>query len=85
MSVSPVDIISVAALCYILAQFVLPPVISFIKGKDRRTRAAVKPFECPLCLSFWVGLVIFVYAYGIPGIAYACLSAVIAAFIDRNI
>lgn len=85
MNALVINIPAIAALCYIIAQYIAPPIISFIKGRDRRTRQAVKPFECPFCLSFWVGLVIFVYQYGYPGIAYACLSAVIAALIDRNL
>lgn len=77
-----VNIPAVAALSWLFAGWVFPPVISFIKRKPLPHRSHVKPFECPFCLAFWFGLVIFTYHHGFIGVAYAALTARIAAWMD---
>jgi len=42
-----------------------------------------KPFDCPLCLTFWVSLIVNCYLYGIVGFTVACINAMIAAELER--
>lgn len=80
-----INIPAIAALCWMVSQYIAPPVVSFVMKLDRRYRAPVKPFECAFCLTFWTAWFIFVINYGCWGMAYACLSAVVAAIIDRKL
>jgi hypothetical protein len=42
-----------------------------------------KPFDCPLCLTFWVSLIVNCYLYGIVGFTIACINAIIAQQLER--
>ena len=79
-----VNIASIAALAVMASRYLFPPIISFIVGRSSFTRNTVKPFECGFCLAFWVGLAVFIWL-GWVGIAYACLCAFIAAYIDLKL
>jgi len=77
------NIIALACLCVIMSRYVYPPIVSFILKVDSRSRDAVKPWECGFCLSWWMGCAVWVYQFGIWGVAYAAMTAVCGAFIDR--
>lgn len=77
------DIISIAALCVLLSRYLFPPIVSFVMKLESRYRHPVKPFECGFCLSWWVGLAVFISLAGWWGIPYAALCAVCGSLIDR--
>lgn len=45
---------------------------------------SIKPFDCPLCLTFWVSLAIDCYLYTIPvAIGQAAINALIASELEK--
>lgn len=78
-----VNIISVAAFAVLLSRYAFPPVISFILKVARPDRPIYKPFECGFCLSWWLGLGVFIPLAGWWGLPFAALSAVFGSLIDR--
>lgn len=78
-----VNIISVAAFAVLLSRYFFPPMISFILKVARPDRHIVKPFECGFCLSWWLGLGIFIPLAGWWALPFAALSAVCGSLIDR--
>jgi len=77
-----VNIISVAAFAVILSRYLFPPVISFMLKVHRPHRPVYKPWECGFCLSWWIGLAVFI-PLGWWGLPFAALSAVCGSLIDR--
>lgn len=47
------------------------------KGKISKSDFRIKPFDCSLCTTFWVGLIylLCVHQFSIPMIAFVCLLA----------
>lgn len=46
------------------------------KGKIRKTDYSLKPFDCSLCLTFWVGLIyVLVFNLSIGYMFYVCMLA----------
>ena len=43
----------------------------------KNANISIKPFDCSLCLTFWLGLLYLLiqHAFTIPNIAYVCLLA----------
>lgn len=78
-----VNIISVAAFAVLLSRYVFPPVISFILKVARPDRPIYKPWECGFCLSWWLGLAVFIPLAGWWALPFAALSAVCGSLIDR--
>lgn len=78
-----VNIISVSALAVLLSRYLFPLVISFILKVARPERPIYKPWECGFCLSWWIGLAVFIPLAGWWGLPFAALSAVSGSLIDR--
>ena len=74
------NILSVAALAVLLSRYLFPPVISFMLKVER---PIYKPWECGFCLSWWLGLAVFITLAGWWGLPFAALSAVCGSLIDR--
>ena len=73
------NIIGIACFAYIF-------VYSFVHAIERLLKTNVgKPFNCPLCLSWWFGLAYFMPQYGFEGILYASITSVLAGAIERKI
>ena len=53
------------------------PIIKRAFNIPKNANISIKPFDCSLCLSFWIGLLYLLiqHAFTIPNIAYACLLA----------
>jgi len=49
----------------------------------RPHRPIYKPWECGFCLSWWIGLAVFIPIAGWWGLPFAALSAVCGSLIDR--
>lgn len=79
------NVMSVAALAVLLSRYLFPPIISFLLRVSRPQRDIVKPYECGFCLSWWMGLAIFIPIVGWWGIPLAALSAVCGSMIDRYV
>ena len=45
----------------------------------------IKPFNCTLCFTTWITLIYWLTNYGPLGIGLACLTGVVAEFIDRKL
>lgn len=49
----------------------------------------IKPFNCALCLTFWIGLPTFIFTNGdvfiFNSIGQACVTAVLAELINRKL
>lgn len=44
----------------------------------------LKPFDCPLCLAFWLGIIIFeIQSPGWHPVLYAAICSVLATFISK--
>ena len=80
-----VNIISVAAFAVLLSRYLFPPVISFILKVHRPHRPIYKPWECGFCLSWWIGLAVFIPLAGWWGLPFAAMSAVCGSLIDRYV
>jgi hypothetical protein len=74
------QIISLSCTVNIAVNHGLAPLTKYLFKKS------IKPFSCAFCMSFWIGLFIFVLKYGtIEGIGYACITGIITALIDRKL
>ena len=50
-----------------------------------KTNLDLKPFNCTLCMTFWLGTPIFIAHYDLNGIIYGCLTAFVAEMMDRKL
>ena len=80
-------IIGIASLAIIIVNFGKPADIlkALIYGNNPYHWQRMKPLDCAFCLSWWMGVVYFVYYYGLTGLLYAAISAVIVALLDSKI
>lgn len=47
-------------------------------------RISLKPFDCSLCLTFWVSLAINCYLFSIPeAIGISCINALVASQLEK--
>ena len=51
----------------------------------KATYLDVKPFNCTLCWTFWMTVLPNFGLYGVQGILYSFIEAVLAEFIDRQL
>lgn len=42
-----------------------------------------KPFQCDMCMSFWVSIIPFILIYGLSGLFYSAISAVLSNLIYK--
>ena len=45
----------------------------------------MKPFNCTLCMGFWLTIGTTLAQYGLKGILYSALIAIVAEFTDRKL
>ena len=74
-----INIFGIAALGYMLQEF------EPYQWITEKLNMPDKPFRCTLCATFWYSIGAFLAVYGLPGVAYAALAAVIAELIDRKL
>lgn len=73
------NIIGIACFAYILVYKVVVPLKQLFK-----VNTPIKPFDCPLCLSWWIGLGWFVPDLHLTGVLYAAIAAVLSGVIERR-
>tara|TARA_R110000772_G_scaffold245957_1_gene359561 strand:- start:5412 stop:5651 length:240 start_codon:yes stop_codon:yes gene_type:complete len=45
----------------------------------------IKPFNCALCMTFWMTIIPNIAVYGLKGIYISSIEAVLAELIDRKL
>ena len=53
------------------------PLVKRALNIPKNANISIKPFDCSLCLTFWLGLLYLLiqHAFTIPNIAYVCMLA----------
>ena len=73
------DIIGLACMGAMLQNFT--PYQDLLKA----TYLDMKPFNCTLCATFWITVIPNFGLYGVRGILYSFIEAVLAELIDRQL
>ena len=75
------EILFIAAACYWFAELTTFPQTVAHAFKRKR----LKPFDCPLCLAWWLGLIYFLIVLGwnIHAPAYAIMCSIAAVMMDK--